>query len=174
MERVISALLSNFFAVMFVVAVCTAIAKLRRLRREGRPANAAYVLWGEVLFYCVGIGFIYTGILHAYLQQVAAPSIGWQPSPFEFELGWMEIPLGVVALLALWRGYEFRLAATIVFAVFALAAAAQHIQEIVCCKNYAPDNAGLILWFADIFVPIFLLALAALSRRDTSDRRLSR
>jgi hypothetical protein len=162
--KAISAVLSNFFIIFFVIAVCTTIAKLRRARSEHRPVNAAYVLWGELVFYSVGIAYIYAGIFHAYFQQIAAPSIGWQPSPFEYELGWMEIGLGFVAVLALWRGFEFRLASTIVFVIFSLAAAAQHIQQLVCCRNYAPDNAGLILWFGDIFVPLLLVVLAALSQ----------
>ena len=154
---------------LFVVAVCTTIAKLSRNREmPGRP-SAAYVAWGEVLVYSVGVWFIYAGIGHAYFQQVVAPHIGWQPSPFEFELGWMEIPLGFVAILALWRGYEFRLATTIVAATFSLACAAQHIQQMVCCGNYAMNNAGPVLWFGDIFIPILLVVLAALSglRRTT-------
>jgi hypothetical protein len=162
--KAISTVLSNFFIIFFAIAVCTTIVKLRRARAENRPANAAYVLWGEVIFYSVGIGYIYAGIFHAYFQRIAAPSIGWQPSPFEYELGWMEIGLGFVAVLALWRGFEFRLASTIVFVIFSLAAAAQHIQQLVCCRNYAPDNGGLILWFGDIFVPLLLVVLAALSQ----------
>jgi hypothetical protein len=154
---------SNGFIVLFIVAVGTTAARLVRLRLSPVGAKAAYVAWGELLFYAIGIWFVYTGILHAYFQQIAAPRIGWQPSPFEYELGWMEIPLGVVAMMALWRGYEFRLAATIIAATFAVAAAAGHIQEIVCCANYSPSNAGLVLWFADVFIPVVLVVLAALS-----------
>ena len=167
---VIASIFKNLYVVLFAIAVVTAIAKMSRQRREGRPVSVAYTLWGEVLFYSIGIDFLYTGIFHAYFQQIAAPSIGWAPSPFEYELGWMEIPVAVVALMALWRGYEFRLAATIVAVTFALAAAAQHINEMVCCHNYAPNNAGLILWFADIFVPLVLIVLAALSRRGQIER----
>lgn len=163
---VVSAILSNFFIAFFVIAICTTIAKLRRFRLEHKPVNAAYVLWGEVVFYNVGVGFIYAGIFHAYFQAFTAAGIGWQPSPFQYELGWMEIGLGIVAVFALWRGFEFRLASTIIFVIFSLAAAAQHIQEILCCRNYAPDNAGLILWFGDIFIPLVLVVLAALSQGE--------
>jgi len=163
---VIAAVLGNWFVILFVAAICTTIVKLRRFRAARHPVDAAYVLWGELLFYGVGISFIYGGIFHAYFQQLTAPAIGWQPSPFEYELGWAEIPIGVVAAMSLWRGFEFRLASTIVYCTFSLAAAAQHIQEIACCKNYAPDNAGLVLWFGDVFMPIFLMAVALLARRE--------
>ena len=169
---VISAILSNAFLVFFAIAACTTLVKVRRSGGARSEGNVAYVLWGELLFYCVGLGFIYAGLFHAYAGPLVAPKIGWQPSPFEYELGWLEIPLGAVACMALWRGYEFRLAATIPFITFSLAAAAQHLQEIACCKNYAPDNAGLVLWFGDILLPIFLLAAAAFARRP-ADRSLN-
>jgi hypothetical protein len=153
---------SNWFLLLFAVAVCTTIVKARRVDTH-RFSSVAYIAWGELLLYSVGIWFIYTGIGHAYFQDFTAPRIGWQPSPFQFELGWMEIPLGFVAILALWRGYEFRLAATIIAATFSLACAAQHIAQMVCCGNYAPNNAGPILWFADIFIPLLLVCLMALS-----------
>jgi hypothetical protein len=162
-SQIVAFVLGNWFFPLFIVAIGTTIGKLRRAHREGRPVEAGYVAWGELLFYVVGLGYLYTGLLHAYAQAVVAPSIGWTPSPFEFELGWMEIPLGVVALASLWRGFEFRLAVTIVFSTFALACAAQHIQQMMCCGNYAPSNAGPVLWFADIVVPVLVVLLAAVA-----------
>lgn len=156
---------SNPFVVLLVVAICTTILKVRRSGRTAGLAGVSYIAWGELLVYAVGVWFILAGIGHAYFQQFVAPKIGWQPSPFEYELGWIEIPLGFVAIVALWRGYEFRLAATIVVATFALAAAAQHIQQIICCGNHAESNAGPVLWLGDIAIPIVLLILAASSSR---------
>lgn len=159
----IAAIAKNFGLLLIVVALIVTRVKVRRNLNAGRSGDAAYTLWGELLFYVVGIGYAYTGLLHAYAQGVAAPEIGWQPSPFEYELGWMEIPLAVVALMSLRRGFEFRLAATIIFAAFALAAAAQHVQQILCCHNYAPGNAGWILWVGDIAIPIVVVICATAS-----------
>lgn len=155
---------------LIVLALIATRVRVRQNINAGKPGDAVYALWGELLFYVVGIGYLYTGLLHAYAQGLAAPEIGWQPSPFEYELGWMEIPLAVVALMSLWRGFEFRLAATIIFVVFALAAAAQHIQQILCCRNYAPGNAGWILWVGDIAIPLVVLACAAASSRRSYGR----
>ena len=165
--------LGQTFVILFAIALVTSLFKTRRIQRERRPYNGAYIFWGEVLFYAIGIWFVFAGVLHAYFQTIAAPDIGWQPSPFEYELGWMEIPLGFVAMLSLWRGFEFRLASTLVVATFALACAAQHLQQMLCCGNYAPSNAGLVLWFGDIFLPVLLLILAFLSR-DEASRELRR
>lgn len=172
---VVEAILGNWFIGLFIIAVVTTIVKARRLSRERRPYSLPYVAWGEVLFYGVGIWFVSAGVLHAYFQPFVAPKIGWLPSPFEYELGWVEIPFGIVAMMSLWRGFEFRLASTIIFATFSLAAAAQHIREMACCANYSPSNAGLVLWFADIFLPLLVVVLAALSRDErASDSRYGR
>ncbi len=163
-RSVVSLILSNTPIWLFVVAIVVTIVKVRRASFAHRVVTPAYVLWGETLFYTLGIGFIYIGFMHAYAQDIVAPSIGWAPSPFEYELGWAEVGLGIVALMSLWRGYEFRLASTLIFAIFSFAAAAQHIAEMIDAHNYAPGNAGIILWFGDIVLPIFFLILAYLSR----------
>ena len=168
---VITAIAKNFGILLVVLALIASGIKLRRNVSTARSGDLAYVLWGELLFYVVGIGYAYTGLLHAYAQNLAAPEIGWQPSPFEYELGWMEIPLAIVAAMALWRGFEFRLATTIIYVIFAFAAAAQHIEQILCCRNYAPGNAGWILWVGDIGIPIVVLACAVLSARRRSMTR---
>lgn len=160
----IKLILSNIYIAFFLIAIVTTIAKVRRAGIARKPVSVPYILWGELLFYYVGLGFVWVGLFHAYAQNIAAPSIGWQPSPFEYELGWAELAIALVAMMSFFRGAEFRIAATLIFSIFGLAAAAQHIQQILCCQNFAPGNAGLIVWFNDVFASLLLLALALLSR----------
>jgi len=160
----VSWILGNAFLWLFVVGVVVAIVKIRRAAFARRVVTQPYVLWGEVLFYTAGIGMIYSGLFHAYGGAMVAATIGWGPSPFQYELGWFEIGIGIVGMLALWRGYEMRLAATLANAIFLFAAAAQHIQMMLVDHNYAPNNAGPVLWIADIVYPIVFLILAWLSR----------
>ncbi len=157
---------SNFFIVLLIVAIVTSYAKIRRARISHRPINSAYVIWGELLFYVYGLATIYSGILHAYAGPMVAASIGWQNSPFQYELGWFEIGYGATALLSLWRGYQFRLAMTLPYSIFLLAAAAQHIDQMQRQHNYAPNNAGLILWLGDIAIPLVVLLLSWMARDE--------
>jgi len=166
---VISWILGNAFLWLFPVGVITAIVKLRRARFARRVVTPSYVLWGETLFYAMGIGLVYSGLMHAYFGNIVAPTIGWAQSPFEYELGWFSIGTGVVAMISLWRGYEMRLAVTIATSIFLFAAAAQHIQEMLVAHNYAPNNSGPIVWISDIAYPAILLALAFFSR-DAHER----
>ncbi len=163
---VINLILSNFYVVLLIVAIATSIARIRGARVGRRPIDGAYVLWGEMLFYVYGLGNIYGGLFHAYAGDTVAASIGWQNSPFQYELGWFEIGYGVTALLSLWRGYQFRLAMTLPYSIFALAAAAQHISQMQHQHNYAPNNAGLLLWLGDVAIPLFVLLLAWMARDE--------
>ncbi|HET6896119.1 MAG TPA: DUF6790 family protein [Candidatus Baltobacteraceae bacterium] len=169
----ISFILGNIQIPLFVIAVIVSVVKLRRASTRHEVMSTAYTLWGEVLFYCFGLGMIYVWYFHAFQSAMVAPLIGWQPSPFEWELAWSELGMGVVAVLALWRGYEMRLAATLVPAIFLFGAAAQHIHEMIAMHNYAPGNAGTVLWFGDIALPIFTLFLAYVSR-DAYERTARR
>ena len=166
---VISAILGNLELVFIIVAILTTIYKLRRAKAHHTVITASYTLWGELIFYAIGFGFLWAFVFHAFVQQIAATSIGWKPSPFEWELAWAELGIAFVALLSLARGYELRLAVTLIVAIFSFGAAAQHIQQILCCQNYAPGNAGLILWVNDIALPVVLLFLAY-SSRDAYER----
>ena len=159
-------LLSNFFVVLLIIAICTSVAKIRRARIGRRPISSSYVVWGELLFYVYGLATIYSGFFHAYAGPMVAASIGWQNSPFQYELGWFEIGYGATALLSLWRGYQFRLAMTLPYSIFLLAAAAQHIDQMKRLHNYAPNNAGLILWLGDIAIPLVVLLLSWMARHE--------
>ncbi|HEY9181202.1 MAG TPA: DUF6790 family protein [Candidatus Baltobacteraceae bacterium] len=166
----ISFVLGNIQIPLFVIAVIVTIVKLRRASARHEVMTASYTLWGEVLFYCFGLGFVYVWYMHAFMSAMVAPMIGWKPSPFEWELAWSELGMGVIAIISLWRGYDMRLAATLVPSVFLFGAAAQHIHLMMTAHNYAPGNSGAVLWFGDIALPLFTLFLA-LASRDAYERR---
>ena len=163
--EIISAILSNFVVTLLAIAIVMSIVKIRRAKLSRRPYSAVYIVWGELLFYMYGIGAIYGGFFHAYFGTMAAAGIGWQNSPFQYELGWFEIGIGLAALFARRQNYGYRLALTIPIVVFSFAAAAQHIALMLTKHNFAPNNAGMMLWLNDIIMPL-ILAWVAFAARD--------
>lgn len=159
---VIGLILGNAGLLLILVALVVAFVKHRRLDNH---TPLAQVLWNEMVFYAVGIGFLYVGVFHAFFQEMTSAAIGWAPSPFEWELACAEFGVGAMGVWSLWRSNEFRLPVTLIFAIFSLGAAVQHIHQILCCANYAPGNAGPILWVLDIALPLFLLVVAWASIR---------
>lgn len=76
---------------------------------------------------------------------MAARAIGWETSPFQFEVGLADLGMGLAGLYAAFRGFEARLAATLVLACFLVGAGIGHIREIVSAGNFAPGNIVLLL-----------------------------
>lgn len=163
---VVKLVLSNFYLVAICVAIVVALVKIRRARATRRPFSKAAIVWAELLFYAYGLGAIYSGLFHAYDGEMIAKSIGWQNSPFQYELGWFEIGYGIVACMSLWRRYAFRFAVTVPYSIFLLADAAQHIAMMRAQHDYAPNNAGPLLWIGDIALPVAMLLLAWLAREE--------
>jgi hypothetical protein len=156
--------LSNMGAILFVVALIVGFARVRQAHFARVPVSAADIYWQEIIFFAVGLALLWYGTFHAFFQGYASRLIGWLPSPFERELGFMEIAVGIAAIISRWRSYDMRLTITIVFTIFSVGAAGQHIYLIVCCGNTNPGNAGPILWVNAIVLPVILCWLAWLAR----------
>ncbi len=167
-RSIIEAVLGNVSVVLFIIGLIVATVKAQRTR--ARVAQLAGIYWRELVFYAIGLSFVWYATLHAYFGPMTSKFIGWAPSPYEWELAWAEYGIAVIAILSLWSGAQMRLAATLTFAVFSFGAAAQHIHEILCCANNTPGNAGPVLWFGDIALPLLILTLAITSRARASSR----
>lgn len=156
--EVIAFFLRNLPAFMLVLAL--GISLLRKSQR-----NAASFL-GWVLVLPVGATSLWAGIMHVFFPQTAAAYIGWQVSPFQFEVGMADLALGVVAWLAFRRPWEFRAAVVCAVSIFLLGDAIGHVREMIAAGNFAPGNAG-VPFFTDVIAPVLAVALLFASRRDT-------
>jgi hypothetical protein len=109
----------------------------------------------------VGIAGLLGFYAHAFHANATAEIIGWPPgSPFQFEVAVANLAFGVLGILCLWFRRGFWAATCVGFAVFLEGAAFGHIRDIVEHQNYAPGNAGVILYW-DLIVPLVQLVLLA-------------
>jgi hypothetical protein len=135
--------------------------------RAPRPASTALAvdkfLHGYV-FFAVGAYFAYNFVMHGIFGEATARVIGWDHSPFQFEVATASLGFGVVGFIAARRGFEMRLAAILGPAIFQLGAAAGHIYQMITARNFAPGNAGII-FYMDILIPAFGFWLLWLDRR---------
>src|SRR5580704_3124447 len=122
---VIAFVLKNLPAVMLVLALVIGVL--------GRRDAASFLGW--VLLLPVGVTALWAGIMHVFFPQTAAAYIGWQVSPFQFEVGMADLALGVTACVALWRSWEFRAAAVCAVSVFLLGDAIGHVREMIGAGN---------------------------------------
>lgn len=68
-------------------------------------------------------------------------------------------------MLAAFRGVGFQAATALIASIFLAGAGVGHIRQILIAGNFAPNNAGPIL-FADIGVPVVLLIALYASARQ--------
>ena len=118
------------------------------------------------VFFSIGIDNFYNFAMHVFFGRMSAAFIGWADSPFQFEVGTASLGYAAVGLLAAFRSYDLRLAAVLGPSIFTLGAAVGHIVQMVTAHNFAPGNAGIIFW-TDIFIPLFGFALLWLQRGET-------
>lgn len=137
MAQIISLVLSNLPVILFVVAILVALAG-----RRGQAIAGRLLDW--MLLLPVGIGGVWAGFFHVTFPEIAARSIGWQVSPFQFEIGVADMAIGVAAMAAFWRGLGFKAAVVLYIVLFNFGVAVGHVREAMA-GDFAPNNFGLLL-----------------------------
>jgi hypothetical protein len=153
METVIRLVLSNYFLTFLVLGLLAAGISVWR---RPRPLTAAVVvedLFRWFLFFSIGVAFAYSFVAHGFFGDTAARFIGWEPSPFQFEVGMASLGFSVLGFLAFRGGFGQRVAAVVGSGCFLLGAAAGHIREMIVAHNFEPGNAGVI-FYLDIGIPL--------------------
>ncbi len=124
-----------------------------------------------ILMYSLGVaGFkaIFGGfVMHFFFADMLAESIGWPAgNPFQTEVAFANLALGVVGALCFFRR-DFWLPVIIAGTIFSVGAGITHLMDIAHSGNFAPNNAGAIL-YADFLIPIMRIALYAYVRPNTA------
>jgi len=123
--------------------------------------GADFLHWTTMnaLLFLIGSSALGTGIAHLFFGPAIARSIGWQPGPFQFEVGAANLGIGVAAIVTgAVFGPSAWLGPILVALVFLVLAGIGHIRDIVRHRNLSINNAGPIL-FLDFLAPIATLAL---------------
>jgi disulfide bond formation protein DsbB len=150
-------LLRNLPAFLFVAALVSASLS----RGRGGPAER-FLAW--ILLLPIGVTGLWAGISHIFFPGTAAAHIGWQLSPFQFEVGMADLAIGVTACIAFWRDLSFKAAAVCAASVFLLGDAIGHVREMMVAGNFAPGNAGLP-FYMDIICPTLAIILVIVAKR---------
>ena len=138
MAQLIQLILSNVPTIMFVAAIMLA------LRPHGNHALSRRLLdW--MLLLAIGVSYVWSGFFHVFFPALAASSIGWATSPFQYEIGVADIAIGVAAIVSFWRGLEFKTSVVVYLTLFCLGVAIGHVFQAVEHGDYAPNNFGLLL-----------------------------
>ena len=143
--------LHNLPALLLVVALVIAAAQ-----RDRGSAAERFLSW--ILLLPIGVTGLWAGAFHVFLPGTAAALIGWEASPFQFEVGMADLAIGVTACISFWRDLSFKAAAASAASIFLLGDAVGHVRQMVVARNFAPGNAG-VPFYMDIICPLLAIAL---------------
>lgn len=147
--------MSFLYPIIYLVAIVASA--LYDIYVGGRDPVERFLFYTIVIG--VGLNFFISFFMHYFNGDNIARGIGWPTgSPFQKELAWAILGIGLAALSCIWFTGDYWLAPVIAATVFLWGAAYGHIKEIVKNKNFSPGNAGPVLWM-DIILPIVSLTL---------------
>ena len=159
-------MLQVFFAVLALVAASVHLAFSRKRRSHGVSVVGTYLLYLLVIY--VGLMGLFTAYYHVFRPVEASASIGWQTSPYEYEVGMADLTVGVLGILCLAFRDGFWLATSIANAVWLLGDAVGHISQMVTHNNHAKYNAGVFL-LLEVVMLILILDLVIYYRSRAND-----
>jgi hypothetical protein len=164
MESFIRFALANFTLTFLVLGLLAAALCLGRWPRPLGAAAVVEELFGWFLLFSIGFSFFYNFVGHIFFGDMTARFIGWEPSPFQAEVGMASLGFSAVGFLAFRGGFGLRAAAVVGPACFLLGAAAGHVYQMIVAHNFAPGNAGVV-FYTDLGVPAIGFALLWLQHR---------
>jgi hypothetical protein len=164
MDSLIRFLLSNFTLTFFVLGLVASVASLLRKPRHLPRAVLVEAVFSYFILGSIALSYLCNFVAHVFFAETAARFIGWADSPFQREVGFASLGFAVVGFLAFRGSFDMRVAAVVGPACFLLGAAGGHILEIVRTGDFAPGNAGVVL-YTDIALPLTGFALLWLAHR---------
>jgi hypothetical protein len=164
-------ILGDFLMTFAVIGIVVGAIVAAVRRRHGRTDGWTTVLnW--FLLLGIGVSFAYNFVMHSVFGDFTAETIGWSQSPFQLELAFASLGLGVIGILASTKRASllFKAAAIIGPGVFLWGAAGGHVYQSITNDDFAFSNAGPIL-YTDVLLPVVGLVLVLLAHREQAHAR---
>jgi 4-amino-4-deoxy-L-arabinose transferase-like glycosyltransferase len=120
------------------------------------------------LLYLFGVGVAGSGIGgffgHFFISDSVAESIGWLTgNPFQLEVGFANLAVGILGIVAMGRRDGFREATVIAVTVLSVGATIVHARDIIETGNLAPGNT--LQNVGNLLKPALLIGFLFASRR---------
>ena len=146
-------LIGNYFFTLLIIGLVAAWISLLRKPKPLRTSTVAEAFLSHYMLFPIGISNLINFVFHVFFGDRAAKFIGWENSPFQAEVGFASLGVGIAGILAYKASLPFRVATFIPPATFSLGAAGGHIYQMIAAHNFAPGNVGLVLP-SDVLIPI--------------------
>jgi hypothetical protein len=164
MEALFIAALKNSTVTLLVLAAVAAGVAIALKPGAVTQSRVAEELLAYFVLFSIGIGYLYNFVMHAFFGETVARFIGWADSPFQLEVAYASLGFAAVGFFAFRNTLAVRFAAILGPSLFLWGAAGGHIYQMITAHNFAPGNAGSIL-YTDILLPVIGFTLLWLKWR---------
>nr|AIA16255.1 Unknown Function [uncultured bacterium] len=147
-----SLFLRNFDLAMLLTAVIFIV--LHRYVDEKAKEGDMVFAW--VSLFGLGMTSLYAFIIHFWFPALAAVTIGYSPSPYHTQVGFLNLIFALFAFAAFNADFGYRMAIAICSAFLLWTDVGAHIYEMVYTAQFTLGNAGSWL-FTDFAIPLILL-----------------
>lgn len=111
-------LIGNYFVTFFIIGLIAAGISLLKKAKPLRISEVAEALLSYQLLFVIGINNLINFMFHVFFGDIAAKFIGWGNSPFQAEVGFASLGVGIAGVIAFKASLPFRHAnPTVVFLV---------------------------------------------------------
>jgi Family of unknown function (DUF6790) len=154
--------LGNYFLTFLIIGLLAGVISLINKPKPLRISVVADALFSYYMLFTIGINNLVNFVVHVFVGDIAAQFIGWAQSPFQAEVGFASLGVGIAGVIAFRASLPFRFATRIPPSAFSLGAAGGHIYQMIMAKNFSPGNVGLVLP-SNFLIPIVGFVLLWLS-----------
>jgi hypothetical protein len=157
----------TYFVRIFVYVVLPLVVAALQIRLD-RGARTRERRLEVFLLYLLGIGVGANGVGgfsgHLFASDQVAEAIGWPAgNPFQLEVGFANLALGVLGVISIHRRDGLREATVIAATIFSVGATIVHLMDILETGNLAPGNT--VQNVSNLVRPALLIAFLVASRR---------
>jgi len=145
--------IANYFLTFLIIGLLAALISLINKPKPLTINVIAEALFSYYLLFTIGINNLVNFVSHVFFGDFSAEFIGWPNSPFQAEVGFASLGVGIAGVIAFKASLPFRFATLIPPAAFGWGAAAGHIYQMIVAKNFSPGNVGVVLPI-DIVIPV--------------------
>lgn len=139
--------------IYFIYFFILAFSLLQIRLRKASALSQKLEIFAVHLFGIGGFSGIVSFFMHTVYADRLAESIGWPTgNPFQTEVAMANLAIGILGFMVFFRR-DFMLPYVIAASIFGIGAGFTHIIDIMQSANFAPGNAGPIL-YADFFAPL--------------------
>src|SRR3989339_2090279 len=140
-----------FSILMSVIIFIVSLIHIAFDRQKRTRVRVAEIFLQYIFFLEVGVEGVLGFLAHLFYPSITASYMGWaQGSQFQLEVAFALLAFGVLGIMSWWIRKDFWVATGIGASLFAMGAAIVRVRDIVLFDNYAPGNAGAVLFNNDI------------------------